>query len=108
MKWAAAVIRSSTVRRLRGSIQIVNQAGTVGVANETTHEGRPSTGAVPRRKALVTFVDAPHAGDGTVIGCCGELFHGPPGCRSQRREPMMIDCPTPSTVYSSRFGATAR
>src|ERR1700757_1648217 len=87
MKGAGAVIRSCRVRWLRLSIQAVNQAGTDGVANETSQTGRPRTLALPRTRASVT--PPPHVGPGTcsLVDC--DSTHFASGLAlSQRRDPI--------------------
>jgi hypothetical protein len=70
------------------SIQIVNQAGTWGVTNETTNTARPATVSLPRRCGLTGVVT--QKGSTDRIGDCGDSRQGCPGVLSQRRLPMII------------------
>src|SRR5258705_3795837 len=104
MKCAPAVMRSSSVRSVLLSIQIVNQAGTWGVTNETTHTARPATVSLPRRCGLTGLVTQKGITD--RIGDCGDSRHGCPGVLSQRRLPMMIAWVSSLLARWRRLGGT--
>src|SRR4249919_3244173 len=90
------------------SIQAVNQAGMVGLANVTIHVARPWTVAAPSTWAFV--VTLPQPGTGTVSGgFCEPFSHTPPGRTwSQRRRPITTAAAPSLIWYESRFGATMR
>jgi hypothetical protein len=83
----------------------VNQAGVLGLANETTQTGRPPTLDVPSTYAFVAC--EPQAGCGTrSAGSCCERRHGLPGpSRSQRRSPSTTAEAPLRIRYSTSSGA---
>ena len=103
MKWAAATMWRTRGRSVRRSKVTVKNAPSPGSANDTVSQ-RPST---ERRCA---FVARSHS----VFGCgsagfCDDGTQRPRGeFWSQRRVPITMPPPSPSTAYDMRFGRSRR
>jgi hypothetical protein len=89
MKWAAPIVSSCSVRQVRRSTSIVNQAGIAGAKNETTPAAPLAAGP---GGAHVRVADTAFASERLrlVSGLCAGRRQRPLGLmRSQRRAPMI-------------------